>query len=231
MAMQPNFLTLHNRGVVLEGLRVAYNDHGWRLVRPAGFEEYGGYLYRFGGADGGLRVVITAEVRAEAVSLVVDVQGPARIPVQIEMAWRPEGVLETADRRRYALASARRAVVTDQDFAVAGGADRVTVTGLPPMTQRYFDDSLPWMPHVPVVRVLSPFFSPATARLEMTSPVIFPKDPPPHDHDLDHHAHVPPRGPAPALRRERPRPGGGRPRRALRRQRRRGAAAPRRLDG
>lgn len=168
MAMQPNFLSLHNRGVVLEGLRVLANVGGWKPLRPRDFDAFGQYLYRFRAEtdDGTATMDITAEVRADAVSLSLDIEGGPRLPIQMELAWRPEGMLVTGDARRYDLPATRRPIVTDQPLRVTSGVDTITVTGLPPTDQRYFDDTQPWFSSIPIVRVIAPFFAPASLSLE-----------------------------------------------------------------
>lgn len=168
MAMQPNFLSLHNRGVVLEGLRVLANVGGWKPLRPREFDAFGQYLYRFRAEtdDGTAAMEVTAEVRADAVSLSLDIEATPRLPFQLELAWRPEGTLTTGDNRRYDLAATRRPIVTDQPLRVTSGVDAVTVTGLPPTDQRYFDDAQPWFPSISIVRVIVPFFAPASLSLE-----------------------------------------------------------------
>jgi hypothetical protein len=173
MAMQPNILTLHNRGVVLEGLRLMYNLDGWKPVDPNTFETYDEYLCRFQhsgavmgpkGYENAITFDITSEVRAESVSLVVDVSGLPRVPVQIEMAWRTEGALQTGDGRRYDLSRTQPVILASGPLSVVSRSDRIAVSGLPPMGHRYFCDSQHW--HADVVRVICPFFAPANVRLE-----------------------------------------------------------------
>ena len=168
MGRQSNFLTLHNRGVVMEGLRLAANQNGWKPIIPKDFKGFDDYLYQFHAMEGALEWMVTVEIRAEAVSLVIEVDGPPRIPLQIEMAWRPEGLLETHDGRRYGLSHKHRTLLVDQDCIVHNWIDRITLRGLPSMLHRYYDDTQPWLPSVPIVRVLCPFFSPANLHLEFT---------------------------------------------------------------